>query len=194
MNGRWVRRKFLEEDGLVSENKKGLNPKEPVVFTSTVTGGTKVEWTHAVSRGKVSIKPRILEKTTKNEIRVGVEFAMPRLYRFDETPDERELKKKVGKDFVKATRLKDKKSVKVKFNEVEENLTSEEYLAEGASEFEVQSKAFLGLSFMVKNGGDKVGRIDIQQKSPLYNSFRMTWMADPEKVGEKDCYLTAWVE
>ena len=194
MKGRWVRRKFLEEGGLESKNEKGLNPKGPVVVTTTVTGGTKVEWTNVVARGKVSIKPKILGKKTENEVRVGVEFALPRLYRFDEKPEERELKKKVGKDFVKATRLKDRKSVKVKFNEEDEKLDSEDNLAEGASEVEMQSKAFLDLSFMVENGGTKVGRIDIQQKGPLYNSFRMTWMADPEKVGEKDCYVTAWVE
>ena len=58
----------------------------------------------------------------------------------------------------------------------------------------MQSKAFLGLSFLVENGGTKVGRIDIQQKGPLHNSFRMTWMADPEKLGGKDCFVTAWVE
>jgi hypothetical protein len=194
IEGRWVRRQLLDEGGLASENEKGLNVEKPVVFTSTVTGGTKVEWTNVVSRGKVSIKPKILEKPTDNEIRVGVEFALPRLYRFDETPDERDLKKKVGKDYVKATRLKDGKSVRVRFHEVEENLTSEDYLAEGASEIEVQSQALLGLSLMLENGGEKTGRLDIEQKSPLYNSFRLTWMADPEKLGEKDCYVSVWVE
>lgn len=194
IDGRWVRRQLLDEGGLTSENEKGLNPEKPVVFISTVTGGTKVEWTNVVSRGKVSIKPKIIEKPTGNDIRVGVEFALPRLYRFDKTPDERELKKKVGKDYVKATRLKDQKSVRVRFHEVEENLTSEDYLAEGASEVEVQSKALLDLSLMLKNGGEKTGRIDIEQKSPLYNSFRLTWMAAPEKVGEKDCYVSVWVE
>ena len=194
MDGRWVRRRLLAEGGLATENEKGLDPEGPVVFTTTVTGGTKVEWTNVVSRGKFSIKPRLVEKPTNHEVRVGVEFALPRLYRFDEPPEDRELRKKVGKDTFKARRLKDGKSIKVRFHEVEEDLTSEEYLADGASEIEVESKAFLGLTFMLENGGDKVGRLDVQPKGPLYNSFRMTWMADPAKLGEKDCYVSAWVE
>lgn len=195
MGGKWVRRKILEEGGLTTENTKGLDPKGPVVFVSTVTGGTKVEWTHVISRGKVNIKPKILEKKTENEVRVGVDFALPKFYRFqDEVPEGRDLKKKVGKDYVKATRLKDRKSVKMKFHEVDKKLTDEDYLEEGASEVEVTSEKFLGKSIFVKNGGPKAGRIDIPQKSPLYNSFRINWRADPEKLGTKDCFLTAWVE
>lgn len=194
VKGKWVRRQFLKEGGVASESKGGLDPEDPVVLVTTVTGDTQVEWTHVVNRGKVSVKPRLLGKKTKNEIRVGMEFALPRLYRFDEIPEERELKDKVGKDFLKATRLKDDKSVKVKFHEVEEDILSEDYLAEGASEIEVQSKALKGLSVMIENGGDDAGRIDVQPRGPLFQSFRMTWMADMEHLGEKESFVTFWVE
>lgn len=194
VGGKWVRRQFLKEGGLASESEKGLDPKKPVVLVTTVTGDTKVEWTHIVARGKINVMPKILDKKTENKVRVGMEFVLPRLYRFQEKPTDRELKKKVGKDYIKAVRLKDKKSVRVKFHEVEDDVTSEKFLAEGASEIEVKSEAFMGASFVIENGKDKAGRIDVKTNGPLYNSFRMTWMADLEKIGTKDCFVTFAVE
>jgi len=194
INGKWVRRQLLDKVGVASANEKGLDPKTPVVLVTTVTGGTSVEWTHLVSRGEINVMPKLLEKKTENKIRIGMEFALPRLYRFEETPDARELKKKVGGDSIKAVRLKDKKSVRVKFHEVEDDITSEEYLADGASEIEVESEGILGNKFVMEIGGDKTGRIDVKTKGPLYNSFRMIWMADMAKLGEKDCFITFAVE
>ncbi|MDF1712177.1 MAG: hypothetical protein P1U90_08050 [Akkermansiaceae bacterium] len=194
MNGKWVRRQFLKEGGLASETEKGLDPEKPVVLVTTVTGDTKVEWTHIVARGKINVMPKILEKKTGNKIRVGMEFALPRLYRFNEEPTDRELKKKVGSDYIKGVRLKDGKKVRVKFHDVEDDVTSEEFLAEGASEIEVKSAGMMGVSFVMENGRDKAGRIDVKTKGPLYNSFRMTWMANEEKLGTKDCFVTFAVE
>lgn len=194
IKGKWVRRQLLDEGGVTSENEKGLDPEKPVVLVTTVTGGTKVAWTHVVSRGVVNVMPKLLEKETENKIRVGMEFALPRLYRFNEEPTDRELKKKVGSDYIKAVRLKDKKSVRVKFDEVEDDITGEDYLAEGASEIEVKSNGIMGNSFVMELGGEKTGRIDVKTKGPLYNSFRLTWMADMEKLGEKDCFITFAVE
>lgn len=194
VDGKWVRRQFLKEGGLTSKNEKGLDPKQPVVIVATVTGGTSIEWTHVVSRGKVNVMPKLLEKTTENPIRIGVEFALPRLYRFDKEPDKRELKKKVGADHLKGTRLKDGKSVRVKFDDVDDDITSEEYLKDGASELEVKSNGIMGNTFVLGNGGDKAGRIDVKTNGPLYNSFRMIWMANMEKFGQKDCFVTFEVE
>jgi len=194
MNERWVRRQLLDEGGVVSEQEKGLDPEGPVVIVTTVTGDTKVEWTHLVDRGRVSIQPKLLSRTSENEIRVGVEFVLPKLYYFDGPLDERELKDKVGKDYVKATRSKDRKSVRLKFHEIDESIISDDYLADGASEIEVQSGGFLDKALMIESGDEKTGRIDVQPKGPLHNSFRMTWIADPEKLGQKDCHVTFWVE
>lgn len=193
-DGRWVRRRFLEDGGLASENDKGIDPEKPVVVVTTVTGGTKVSWTHRVDDGEVSIQPKLLEKATDNEIRIGVEFALPRLYRFDSSDDEDQIADKVEDDSLTARRLKDGKRVKVDFDEFEEDLTSADYLAEGASEVEVETKALRGATLVIENGEEKTGRIDIQQKGPLYNSFRLTWMADPAKLGQEGCFVTASVE
>jgi hypothetical protein len=84
--------------------------------------------------------------------------------------------------------------VRVKFHEVEDDVTSEEFLGEGASEIEVKSAGILGNSVVIENGRDKAGRIDVKTKGPLYNSFRMTWMANQEKLGTKDCFVTFAVE
>ncbi|MEN8680926.1 MAG: hypothetical protein ABF391_12855, partial [Akkermansiaceae bacterium] len=127
MNGKWVRRQFLKEGGLTSEAEKGLDPEKPVVLVTTVTGETKVEWTHIVSRGKINVMPKLLEKKTENKIRVGMEFVLPRLYRFNEEPTDRELKKKVGGDHIKGVRLKDGKKVRVKFDDVEDDITAGEF-------------------------------------------------------------------
>jgi hypothetical protein len=194
MNGKWVRRQFLKEGGLTSEAEKGLDPEKPVVLVTTVTGETKVEWTHIVSRGKINVMPKLLEKKTENKIRVGMEFVLPRLYRFNEEPTDRELKKKVGGDHIKGVRLKDGKKVRVKFDDVEDDITAGEFLQDGASAIEVKSAGMMGVSFVIENGRDKAGRIDVKTKGPLYNSFRMTWMANEEKLGTKDCFVTFEVE
>ncbi|MDB4753608.1 hypothetical protein OAF60_02425 [Akkermansiaceae bacterium] len=68
------------------------------------------------------------------------------------------------------------------------------FLGEGASEIEVKSEGILGKSVVIENGRDKAGRIDVKTKGPLYNSFRMTWMANEEKLGTKDCFVTFAVE
>ena len=194
VGGKWVRRQFLKEAGLESKNEKGIDPKKPIVLVTTVTGDTKVEWTFALVRKKMVLKPKLIEKKTENNIRVGVEFALSRLYRFDTEPDKKELKKKVGSDYVRGTRLKDAKKVRVKFTDIDDDITSEEFLQDGASAVEVKSQGILGTTFIVENAAEKSGRIDIVTKGPLYNSFKFNWYADMEKLGEKDTYVIFGME
>ncbi len=194
VKGRWVRRQFLKEDGLSSENEKGLDPQKPVVVVTTVTGETKVEWTHVVSRGQVVVTPKLLEKKTGNKIRIGMEFALPRLYRFTEKPDKRELRKKVGSDYLRGTRLKDGKKVRIKFDDVDNDITGEKFLRDGASDLEVKSKGILDKKVTIGNGSEKAGRLDVVAKGPLYNSFKMIWMADMAKLGDKGTCVTFAVE
>lgn len=194
IKGKWVRRRFLEKDGLTSVNEKGLDPKEPVVLVTTVTGGTKVEWTHASSRGSFVVMPKLLEKTTENKIRIGVEFKLPRLYRIEEDIDKRELRKKVGGDTVRGTRLKDGKKIRMKFSDIDDDIAGDEFLKDGASSVEVKSDGILGQTLAVNNGEEKSGRIDVIAKGPLYNSFKLVWMADMEKLGEKGTHVTFEVE
>lgn len=193
IKGKWVRRQFTK-DGLSSEQEKGIDPKKPVVVSSTVTGDTKVEWTHVLSRGTVSVLPKLIEKKTENKIRVGMEFSLPRLHRFDEKPDKKELKSKAGDDHLRGIRLKDGKKIRIKFDDLEDDVSSEEFLQDGASEVEVKSKGISDLKFIVENGDEKMGRIDIVTKGPLYNSFKVLWMADMEKLGDKKNFVSFSLE
>lgn len=194
VKGKWVRRNILKEEGLKSENKKGLDPKKPIVFTMVVTGGTMIEWTHVPSRGEFAVMPKVLEKKTENEIRVGIEITLPLLYRFDKLPEKRELKQKLGSDFVRGTRLKDGKKVRVKFSSLDDDINSEKFLEDGASAVEVKSNAIMGRTLVIESGDEKSSRIDLITKGPLYSSFKIRWMAETAKLGEKQTYVTFSVE
>lgn len=193
VKGKWVRRRFVE-NGLSSEQEKGLDPRKPVAISSTVTGDTTVEWVHVLSRGTVSILPKLLEKKTSNPVRVGIEFALPRLHRFEGKPDEKELKKKAGDDYLRGKRLKDGKKVRIQFDDLEDDVSSEEFLQDGASEVEVQSVGMSGMTFTLANGDEKSGRIDVVTNGPLYNSFRFRWMVEMEKIGDQKSFVNFSME
>jgi len=194
IDGEWVRRRFLKEGGLESENEKGLEPKKPVVLVTTVTGGTKVEWTHTQVGRDFAIMPKLLEKTTENEIKIGVLLSTSQLYRIEEELDERELKKRVGGDQISGKRLKDGKKARVRFYETDKDLLGEKYFKEGASEIEVESERLVDSALKVANGSSKAGRIDIVNRGKLYSTVRLMWTANPEKIGEKGTYLTFGLE
>ena len=194
IKGKWVTRNLLEEKGLVSTDPKGLDPKKPVTIHATFTGDTKVEWVHVLSRGAMVLKPKVLEKTTENAIRVGLSVNLPRLYRFDEELEPRELKKQVGGDTLEGVRLKDRKKVRIKFHETDKDVASDDFLKEGASEIEVKSEGFYGSTFVMSQSNEKVGRIDVEAKGPLYNSFSVIWLANSETLGEKDSFISVGLE
>jgi len=194
IKGMWVTRNLLEEKGLESADEKGLDPKKPITINTTFTGGTKIEWVHVLSRGNMVLKPKVLEKTTENAIRVGLSVNLPSLYRFDEVPEDRELKKKVGGDTLEGIRLKDGKKIRIKFHENDKDVASEEFLKDGASAIEVKSESFYGSTFVMAQSNEKMGRIDVETKGPLYNSFKVIWLANSEALGEKDCFIGVGME
>ena len=194
IEGEWVHRKFQKEGGLASENEKGMEPEKPVVLVTTYTGGTKVEWTHTQVNGGFAVMPKLLEKTTENEIRIGVLLVTSQLHRIEGDPDKRELKKKLGGDQISGKRLKDGKKARVRFYETDKDLLGEKYFKEGASEIEVESERLVDLTLRVANGSEKAGRIDIVNKGELYSTIRLMWTANPEKLGEKGTYLTFGLE
>ena len=194
IKGKWVTRNLLGEGGLESPDEKGLDLKTPVTINTTFTGGTKVEWVHVLSRGKIVLKPKVLEKETGNTIRVGLAVSLPRLYRFDEELEDRELKKKVGGDRLEGIRLKDGKKIRIRFHEKDKDVASEDFLKDGASAVEVESEGFYGNTFVMEQSNDKAGRIDVETKGPLYNSFKVVWLANPETLGGKDCFISVGLE
>lgn len=191
IKGKWVSRNFLDEGGLTSDAKSGIDPRGPVKVLFTVTGDTKVEVIQAMSRGRIMIKPTIVEKKTENPVRVIVEVRLPDLYKIKEELTAKELKKKIGSDTFVAKRAKDGKRVKVKLYETETDLLSEKLLAEGATELELNNKGKMGSkSFSAEQGGDEVGKFEIIPGKEIYVGMKFNWVPDPAKLGEKDCYVS----
>lgn len=191
IKGKWVSRNLLDEGGLTSDAKSGIDPRGPVKVLFTVTGDTKVEVIQAMSRGRIMIKPTIVEKKTENPVRVIVEVGIPDLYKIKEELTAKELKKKIGSDTFVAKRAKDGKRVKVKLYETETDLLSDKLLAEGATELELNNKVKMGSkSFTAEQGGDKVGKFEIIPGKEVYVGMKLKWIPDPAKLGEKDCYVS----
>jgi len=194
IDGRWVRRKLKSTGGLESPNEKGLNPEQPVTVTTTVTGGTKVEWTYQDVKGKMIMTPKLIEKTTENEIKIGVSFRFPSLHKFDNPIDKQELKKKFGKDIIRGIRYKDGKTVKLKLADPKANAASEDAFKEGAIEFEFDSQSFMKRSVTVQAGPKKSGVLLIAKDRPINESITLDWMVDMEKIGTPGAHVTFWVE
>lgn len=191
LKGKWVSRNILDESGLTSDAKSGVDPRGPVKVLFAVTGDTKVEVIQVMSRGRIVIKPRIVEKKTKNPVRVIVEVSIPDLYKIKEELTAKELKKKIGSDTFVAKRANDGKRVKVKLYETETDLMSDKLLAEGATELELTNRGKMGSkSFTAEQGGDEVGKFEITPGKEIYVGMKFKWVPDPAKLGEKDCYVS----
>lgn len=190
---KWRKRKLLPEGGLSSDAKSMVDPDGPVKIITTVTGGTKVEWTHSFKKGKISFKPRILEKTTENPIRVGVHMRLPRLYpskKLDATGDDYE--KLVGNDYIEGRRFKDGKKVKIKFEDRDEKPMDDDKFGGGLTEVEVKADGLGKSKFVAETGSSDSGLIELQLKTQasLHRSFSFAWYAIPDKVGTEDCYFS----
>ncbi|MDB4492318.1 hypothetical protein N9259_02100 [bacterium] len=194
MNGKWVSRQLLPDGGLVSESKGGLNPSKPVPIIHTFTGDTKVEFLMTKSRGEIIIKPKILEKTTENPIRVVVEMKIPNLFRHMDEVDEKEKKKLLRSDLFSALRASDGKKVKAKFSDEEIDLLGEDFLEKGALEVEFKSKKMGSRSIVVGQGSEKIGVLEIDPSNPFFKGMKVLWIPDQSKLGEKDCFVTFAVE
>lgn len=194
INGKWVRRKLKSTGGLESTNEKGLDPEQPVIITTTVTGGTKVEWTYKDVKGKMTMVPKLIEKTTENEIKIGVSFKFPSLHEIENQLDKQELKKKFGKDVIRGIRYKDGKTVKLKFSDPEANAASEDAFKDGAIEFEIDSEPFMKRSVIVQAGPKKSGILLVTKDRPINDPITLEWMVDMEKIGTPGAHVTFWVE
>jgi len=195
IKGKWVTRKAVKEGGYTTTAKEAiLNSKKPVDFTLTVTGGTKVEFLHAVSSKGVMVKPKVIDKKTENPIRVGLKFSLRAFHSIKSDTEEEKIEKAIRNDVFIGKRLKDGKKVKVKFSDTEVDLNDEKHFAEGMSELEIKSKQYGSDSFVIELGSDKVGVLDVDAKKEIYRGLTIYWWADNEKLGERDCYINFGVE
>lgn len=189
IKGKWVTRKLIE-NGLETKDEASLDPKKPVTHTMTVTGDTKVEIIQTLSKGRAIIKPKILEKRTENPVRVTVTFGVPNFFRHSEFEDDKEMKKFMRSDYVTMKRADNGKKVKVKLYEKDIDLADEKMIPKGASEFEFAVKKMGGKAFNLQQGGDDVGVFEVQQHDPFHEGFKVTWVPDQAKLGEKDAYVS----
>ncbi len=191
--GRWINKKFDQDNDLTSKFKRSINPEKPLSFITTHTGGTKIEWIHAKNGKSMTITPRVVEKTTANEIRIKIDFRMPRLYWLEDAK-EREIRKKLAKDFFKGTRLKDGKNIKFKLRDTDKDPNSDKFFKDGASHLEFTANGFRDRTFILSNGSPKAGRIDIVTKGPLHKYFTLAWTLNMDEHGKNDAHISFTLE
>ncbi|MGE9266612.1 MAG: hypothetical protein ACQKBY_00840 [Verrucomicrobiales bacterium] len=191
IKGKWVTRK-IDEASLSSESEPEIDPSDPVKVTFSVTGDTKVAFTHVMSRGMMTVKAELLEKTTENPIRLGLAINFPPFNKGGDLAelDERELKKKFRSDRFEAVRKSDGEKLKLKFHEPVD-FSSEEVLAEGATEIEVQSDGVGAGDFLAELGHEDMGTILVSGGAKLYEGkYKLTWLPDMDKLKERDNYIS----
>ncbi len=195
IKGKWVTRQPIKEGGYTTTAKEAiLNSKKPVDFTLTVTGDTKVEFVHAVTSKGVMVKPKVIEKKTENPIRVGVKFSLRSFHGIKSDTEKEKIEDAIRSDLLTGKRLKDGKKVKVKFSDTDVDINDENHFAEGMSELEIKSKEYETNSFVIEQGSEKVGVIEVEAKKELYMGMTLYWWANNDKLGERDCYLNFGVE
>ncbi|MGC6425591.1 MAG: hypothetical protein ACON5H_01185 [Akkermansiaceae bacterium] len=189
IKNRWVTRKLVE-DGLATNDLASLDPKKPVTHTMTVTGDTKVEVIQTLSKGRIIIKPKILEKKTENEVRFTMTFGVPNFFRHTKAETEKEFKKLMRSDYIAMRRADNGKKVKIKLYEKGIDLSSDKMIPKGASEFEFSSKRMGGKSYTLEQGSEKVGVFQVEQRQNFYEGLKIEWIPDQEKLGGKDAYVS----
>ncbi len=193
IDGKWVSRQ-LDEKSLSSESKPEVDPSEPVKIQMTVTGGTKVEFTHVISNDLMTVRVKLLEKKTEKPLRLGLKINTFSFRNEVEDMDERDIKRKFRSEKFEAVRKKDGEKVDVRFYETVD-MNSEKFLKEGATEVEIDSDEFYGGDFMVKLGDEDSGVIEVETREKLYDGyFKFTWLPNMDKLGERDTFVSFGID
>lgn len=193
IKGTWVGRTFKKED-LASESEASVDPTEPVKLQITVTGDTKVEFTHVMTGDLLTVKVNLVEKKTKNPLRLGLKIDFPSSRRSVKDKDERDIKKMFRSEQIEATRKIDGEKVKAKFYETVD-FTSDDFLKEGATEIEIESEDLGSGDFIAKLGSEKNGVIQLEAPEKLYTgNFKVLWYPDMDKLADKDNFISFGLE
>lgn len=178
VGGKWQQR-TMEEDGFET-SQPASEEAEKFEFIASYKGGTKVKVVHELDGKEIKISTSIVETESKNPIRAGVEVVFPDLYRIKEEIEERELKKKMKGDEVRAIGIDGKK---FKFDIYEEvNLGDEKVLAKGAAEFSLESQNLANKTIILSSAVPKTGKVFFEQRKSMHEGFNATWY--PEKTAE----------
>lgn len=188
MGGKWVRRQ-IAEDGFTYDHEASAE-KDKSTVVATYTGDTKVALTHEFEDGEIRFRGKIVQKTTENPVRFGVEVYVPYTWRNHggEQPSKRDLRKKLRDSEIRAVRAKDGKKVKYEMWE-DLNIGDADHLGEGAKELLVDIERFSGRKVTFEMGNEDQGLFRFQQSGRLYSGFRVTWYPALEHLEKPDCYF-----
>lgn len=176
VGGKWQRR-TVEPKGFETSQEASTDVEEFEVVAS-YKGGTKIKVTHEIDGKEILVSTAIVETTSKNPLRVGVEVVFPDLYRWKGDLNKRELKKKMNGDEVI---IKTVKGRKAKFDIYEDvNLETEDALQEGAYEFSMESQNLAKKTVMMTSEVAKTGKIFFRQKKTIHEGVGAIWY--PEEV------------
>lgn len=178
IGGKWQRRTL--EENLFETEQAASAEVEKFEFVAAYKGETKIRVGHFFDGKEIQISTELVSTESKNPIRVGVEVVFPDLYRLNEEISERELKKKMKGDEVRAVRLDGKKFKYDIYEEV--SLEDEAVLGKGAIEFSLESQNLAKKTINLSLGAPKTGKFLFSQKKPLHSGFAAIWY--PEKVAD----------
>lgn len=186
--GTWTRI-GLKEDGFETTQPASSEVKA-CEYVVTYDNGSKARIRHRFERKGVVLSTALEHKATDHPTRVGILIMMPALYKVEEfktMPTEDEIEKMMKGDVVKALRV-DGKSFKFKLHE-EVILSDEKLLAEGATEFSIETKRYGGKPIRMAAVQKDGGRILFKQSKRLYQMFSATWYPAEGKVPAKGSEL-----
>lgn len=190
---KWTNR-FMAEDGFETSSKETATPEvgKPISFTATYTGDTKVEITHVFTKSGVEISTRIVEKKTKNDLRVGVKVLCGDLYRHIKEPmDKREAKKKIN-GRIEAWPVGERRSERIDLSDLEVKLP--EKFPKGASKFSLESDRIAEHKYTITTADPALGNISFKQKNEVFHGFHLYWWPDPAKATSKDSRMVIEVD
>lgn len=190
---KWVKR-TLDKDSLESKQEASLD-LEKVAYTANFTGDTKLGITHEFDGEEVLVGVKVLEKKTKNPLRIGMEVVVPDLYKLHgkDKPTEREMKKKL-KDFeIRMISTDGKTKLKLDGGDVVEEefkLDAKDQLGDKTVKyFSIESDKMGDNQLVLTTEEEDYGEMEIKQTKPLYHGLTVRWFPKEDKIGKEGCRL-----
>ena len=191
IGAKWVRRQLAKES-LESAQESSLEA-EKALFTASFTGETKIAIAHEFEKSEVFVAVNVLEKMTKNPVRVGVEVVVPDFYRHIKADEkERDLKKSLKGHDLQMVR-NDGKKVKLDekvLSKVNLKLESPDLLGTNTVKlFEIKSVKMDGRELSLTTEEDDYGELELRQTKPLFHGLSVLWWPKEDKIGQDGCRL-----
>lgn len=196
VGGKWVRR-TMTEDSLESDQEPSLEA-EKVTMTASFTGETKVEIGHEFDKSEILIAVKVVEKKTKNPVRVGVEVVVPNLYQSIKAEEKERDVKKMIKGYQLRMVRSDGEKIRLAAADLcktDMKLTDKEVLgAKGVKHFSVESDRIAGCEVSLTTEEEDYGTLEPKQTKPLFHGLYVRWWPKEDKIGQEGCRLSIKVK